>query len=102
EDDAGTDTDAAVDGGAEHLAHEVVGATGGTVTASNGVSIEIPAGALSNDVTITIDELSDVDAPEGATSVGKTIELGPEGLTFDEPVKVTLPWDGGELPVVII
>ena len=78
-----------------------MGVAGGTLTASNGVTIQIPAGALTSEVTLTVDEISNAAVPEGAVSVGPTLQLGPEGQTFDTPVKVTLPWDGGSVPVVI-
>jgi hypothetical protein len=95
--DAGTDAPTA-----NHLAAQVVGAAGGTVTTSDGVSVEIPAGALAGDVTITIDEVSDAPTPSGATSLGKTIQLGPEGQAFASPVTVKLPWSGpSNVPVEI-
>ncbi len=81
--------------------HVVVGASGGTVATNSGVSIEVPAGALASDVTITVEEISGAPVPAGATSVGLTIQLGPEGQTFATPVKVTLPWNASSVPVVI-
>lgn len=104
----GGDADAGAEGGAdggeqdagadvappEHLLEQVVGTAGGTVATAGGVTIEIPAGALPGDVTITIDEVSGAPAPDGATSLGKTMQLGPEGQTFATPVKVKLPWSG--------
>jgi hypothetical protein len=86
----------------DHLTEQVVGAAGGTVTTSTGVTVEIPAGALPGDVTITIDEVSEAPLPSGATSLGKTIQFGPEGQTFASPVKVKLPWSGpNNVPVEI-
>ena len=80
---------------------QVVGAAGGTLTAANGVKIEIPAGALPSDVTITVTEVPGAAPPPGATPLGPTFQFGPDGQTFAQPVKVTLPWSGGDVPVVI-
>lgn len=101
--DAGRDPDASVatDAAESRLAEATIGASGGMVMTSTGVKVEIPEGALPGDVTITIDEVSDVPPPPDATVLGATIQLGPEGQTFAAPVKVTLPWTGGDVPVVI-
>lgn len=98
--DASDDVDASADGD-EHLAEQMVGPAGGTISLADGLSIEIPAGALADDTVITIDEVFDVETPEGAVAVGRTYEFGPSGITFDQAVKVILPWDGGDVPVVI-
>lgn len=112
--DSGADggSDGSSDGGDEdggddastpgHSKEQVVGSAGGTVEAPSGVSIEIPAGALPSDVTITIDEAIFPPSPEGAIPLGKTFQLGPEGQTFAKPVKVKLPWSGPDnVPVEI-
>ncbi len=104
--DAGSDaleTDAGTDAKTgDHLAEQVVGAAGGTVSAPSGVSVEIPAGALTSNVTITIDEVRDAPTPSGTMSLGKPIQFGPEGQTFASPVKVKLPWSGpNDVPVEI-
>jgi hypothetical protein len=67
-------------------------ATGGTVTLPGGAVIEIPAGALASDTTITIQQ-SGGAAPTGA--VGAVYDIGPSGTTFSQPVTVTLPVPAG-------
>ncbi|WP_437659224.1 DUF5050 domain-containing protein [Sorangium sp. So ce1182] len=64
-----------------------VDAQGGTFTAADGFTIEVPPGAVSEETVITIERVE--EAPEGA--VGPMYVLGPEGHTFDEPITLTLP-----------
>ncbi|WP_437611569.1 DUF5050 domain-containing protein [Sorangium sp. So ce834] len=64
-----------------------VDAQGGTFTAEDGFTIEVPSGAVSEETVITVERVE--DAPEGA--VGPMYVLGPEGQTFDKPITLTLP-----------
>ncbi|WP_437725819.1 DUF5050 domain-containing protein [Sorangium sp. So ce861] len=64
-----------------------VDAQGGTFTAEDGFTIEVPAGAVSEETEITVERVE--YAPEGA--VGPMYLLGPEGQTFDKPITLTLP-----------
>ncbi|WP_437787598.1 DUF5050 domain-containing protein [Sorangium sp. So ce1097] len=64
-----------------------VDAQGGTFTAEDGFTIEVPPGAVSDETEITIERVD--EAPEGA--VGPMYVLGPEGLTFARPITLTLP-----------
>jgi len=74
-----------------------VGTAGGTATGSDGVKIEIPAGALTQAVKITVDT---AELPAGATieGAGKAFVFGPSGQTFSKAVKVTIPFDASKLP----
>jgi len=66
------------------MSQMVSAADGGTVT--NGrFTLEIPAGALSNDTEITMEML------QGGT-LG--VELGPHGLTFNTPVTLSMDLHG--------
>src|SRR5262245_19894434 len=67
---------------------EAVGPAGGTVRSADGVSITIPAGALLDEVPITITRVQ--AAPPGA--LGPAYHFEPEGLTFKRPVQVVLPY----------
>lgn len=66
-----------------------IGPAGGTVSMTDGVSIEVPAGALAEEVSIKV-SASTVKRPGmlGATAY----QFEPEGLKFLKPVKVTLPF----------
>lgn len=69
----------------------------------NGVSIEVPPLALSQDGAISLKEFSQPPAPYTvkpgadplpmAICISKIYDLGPEGTTFKKPVTVTLPYD---------
>jgi hypothetical protein len=70
-------------------ASQIVGPSGGIVSTSDGnLSVQIPAGALSSDVTVTIDPLTAVTVP-ARQIIGTPYELGPSGTTFAKPVTLT-------------
>lgn len=87
--DGGEPTDGAVPGAdpASGSGQFSVDAQGGTFTAEDGFTIEVPPGAVSEETHITIERVD--EAPEGA--VGPMYVLGPEGLTFARPITLTLP-----------
>ncbi len=83
-----------------------IGAAGGSVTSDDGVlTVDIPAGALSEDTLITVAPAPDfVTPPLGdGEQLGLAYELGPDGLAFEAPVTVSFdietPAEG--VPVVI-
>jgi len=72
-----------------------IGPEGGTVTLG-GVSIVIPAGALSEEKTITIEE-NPSDYPEIPSSIerrGSVWAFLPHDLVFASPVTITIPFTG--------
>lgn len=78
--------------------------SGGTVRVSDGgnldgVGIEIPAGALSDDeINIVIGEASGTPAmPANIRAIGRVIEFGPSGTTFEPPATVRIPYTSGDL-----
>lgn len=72
-------------------ASKTIGAAGGTVTLTGGAAVQIPAGALAADTTVTVAQLA--TPPAGA--VGAAYDLGPSGTTFSQPVTVSLPVPAG-------
>lgn len=60
-----------------------IGPGGGTLVAG-GLTVEIPAGALSDAVEISIRETPETPAPENA--LGQVFTLEPEGQTFAKPI----------------
>ena len=64
----------------------------------NGFSLDIPAQAVTNNVTISIatTETLPSGSPFGQVPVGKLFVLLPSNLTFSEPVTLTLPIPAGE------
>lgn len=73
-----------------------VGPDGGTVKSSDGsVELTIPPGALDKTVQITIEQKTS-GFPNGA--LGNVYDIGPNGLQFSQPARLTLKYDEAALP----
>lgn len=61
---------------------------------SNGFTLSIPPGALEEETVITIGDITDdfPPIPEGLRPVGLPISLEPDGLSFQEPVTIKIPY----------
>lgn len=90
-------------------ATKTVGAQGGTITLGNGVSLDIPAGALAADTELGVEVLADLvkagyaAAPvfvDGLPSI--SVALTPHGTTFKVPVSLTLPYTGDETELALL
>jgi hypothetical protein len=69
----------------------VTASSGATVsTESDSASIDIPAGALADDLTITIVPLPKNSQPDKANLGSNAFEFGPDGTQFAKPVTLTL------------
>ncbi len=78
-------------------ASKLIGAAGGSVSGEGslaGVVLEIPAGALDRDVTLTIEEIDPPAPPVGFVRASRVVKLGPDRLSFLVPIRFTLPFDG--------
>ncbi len=74
----------------------VIGATGGSVTSSDGkATVQFSAGSLSTNTAITITP-SVASTPQG--NIGAVYDFGPEGTTFSSPVTITMPYDPATIP----
>lgn len=73
---------------------EVVGPDGATLTFDQ-LTVDIPPGALSATVTVTIEA---EDRPSSSDAFGPWYELGPTGIVFDRPVTLTLALDEADVP----
>jgi hypothetical protein len=63
-----------------------------------GVSVEIPAGALYDDCTITIGVITNPPAlPDNTIAIGNVIEFGPDGVVFLTPVRIMIPYTQDDL-----
>jgi len=68
----------------------LIPASGGSMTSADGaVRIDVPAGALAVDTTLTIQPITN-EAPGGT---GTAYRLGPDGQTFATPVTLTFATD---------
>lgn len=72
-------------------------ADGGTVTA-DGVTADIPPGALAADTTITVDVTDGAGEPDAASILSKVYDFGPNATKFSKPVKLTIDFDAAKLP----
>ncbi len=86
----------AIGGGSGTSTESITADEGGSVTSADGaLTLEIPPGALAEDTDISIREVDPDDLPDAFADVGEGMgyELEPEGLTFSEPVTVSLSLD---------
>lgn len=77
------------------LDEQLIGAAGGTVGASlpaaeDDVSVVVPAGACSYDVTVSVSKIQDLQP--GSTAGVLPYEFSPSGVQFDVPVTITIPY----------
>jgi hypothetical protein len=78
---------------------EIIGSSGGTRTSDDGkASIEIPAGALSQDTTISVTVASNL----AAGNIGAAYHFEPDGTTFSQPVTISISYDEATLSQLII
>jgi hypothetical protein len=75
-----------------------VGATGGTITAPDGTEVDIPAGALTGEIEITLTPATGLAAPPQTSVVGTAYTFGPEGTQFAKAVTVKLAFDPKLIP----
>jgi hypothetical protein len=78
----------------EEIVQEISAEEGGTIKSSdNSVSIEIPAGALESDTTITmrIYETKGYTGTDDKDVITKVVEFEPSGLIFQKPFIITMP-----------
>jgi len=89
-------------GGSGTVTERIDADDGGSITSDDGMlTLEIPAGALAEDTRITIQEVDAGDMPDEFADLGEGMgyELSPEGLTFAEPVMVSLTLDPASLKI---
>lgn len=73
---------------------KVIGMAGGSLASVDGkITLEIPAGALTKDETVSIQEITN-NAPG---KFGKAFRLSPEGVRFAKPVRLSFRFTGEEL-----
>ncbi|NBC28115.1 MAG: peptidoglycan DD-metalloendopeptidase family protein [Bacteroidetes bacterium] len=76
---------------------EEIGNTGGEISdEESGLTVVIPDGALVEETEIEVGRFNVI--PDGANTFGEMVFLGPSGLTFNQPVSITLPYDPARLP----
>lgn len=76
---------------------KTVGSEGGTVSGSDGTTLDVPMGALAMSTSITISPVT-VTLPTGLVQVGPAYDFEPEGTSFAQAVTITLPFDTAKIP----
>src|SRR6056297_4344157 len=78
-------------------ASRTIGPEGGVIETKNGAKIDIPTGALTDEVSITLSSFTNNSMLPSAwcpmPGMGGAVRLEPEGLVFDKPVTITVPMD---------
>ena len=69
----------------------VVGTAPQSITSVGDASVVVPAGALKNDLMITIAEIH--NPPAFASEQLSAFDFGPSGIQFNEPVTITIPYE---------
>lgn len=77
-----------------------IGAAGGSVAGPGGSSVTVPAGALTSNVDIQVEQSSagSPALPAELTAVGSMFAFTPHGTTFALPVTISLPFDPSRVP----
>jgi hypothetical protein len=76
-----------------------VGNSGGKVTNTEGSGVEIPSGALPNDVDVSVKAAPPTTStPQNSEPVGTPYVFGPSGVQFAKPVTIVLAFDPSKLP----
>lgn len=83
---------------AECTIEKPIGLPGGTVSAPDGTSLDIPFGALSEDTVIRLRALPQLVLPEGIVRLGAAVLVEPEWLELATPATLTLPYDASLIP----
>lgn len=72
---------------------EVIGTEGGSLEAGGGdLTLDVPEGALEEDVELSITSVEPSELPEGAVE-GTAFDFGPDGQEFAEPLLLTVHYD---------
>jgi len=96
-----------IDVPADVVSTSVVTAAGAAI-AADGVRVAVPAGGVAGDTTVVVKRLNapfhmNVFAPSAPTDVsaipiGHPYDFGPAGVSFTQPVEVTVPYDPQFVP----
>lgn len=84
-------TDTATDDGGQVADPNLIGPGGGTVTLEGGPTVEVPEGAVQEEVRIVIRKAT-LPPGTGLVAVSDVWSFGPSGLRFDRPVEVKIPF----------
>jgi hypothetical protein len=100
-DSSSSKSQGASDAGTQSVASMKVGSKGVVVGSlkSDGISLDVPAGALAKDVTIGVESVG--DTPAGYEALSPRYRFTPEGTVFAKPVTITLAMRTGDAHAVV-
>ena len=81
----------------DELGPNQIGPEGGIIELEDGTVLDIPAGALTEVRTFTVQETT-IQPPSRYAKLSSVYQFGPEGLEFEKPVSVSIPYDASTLP----
>ena len=88
-----------IEHGALDVSRVPVGSAGAAIETANGaLALQIPAGALAGETTITVEARDDAPGQDPRVIPGTTYEFGPDGTQFSVPVTITLRFDPATVP----
>ena len=88
-----------IEHGALDVSRVPVGSAGAAIeTADGGLALDIPAGALALETTITVEALDDLPGQDPRVIPGTSYEFGPDGTQFSVPVTIRLRYDPAAVP----
>ena len=94
-DGTGSTTPGTTGGGKQAV--PVTAAAGGSVSAP-GAMVNIPAGALAADTTVTMEEVTKDGKPDADKIAAPIYDFGPDGLTFTTPATLSFDYDTAAVP----
>lgn len=104
-DDLDQRSETANDDGASEVFRQKVTPGEAAVVEHEGAVLEIPVGAVTEEVEITVaflsgDQMAGLDTGmTNVTDVHGCYRFGPDGMRFARPIRITLPYDGKKVPV---
>lgn len=104
-DDLDQRSETAKDDGTSEVFRQKVTPGEAAVIEYEGAVLEIPAGAVTEEVEITVeflsgDQMAGLDTGmTNVTGVHGCYRFGPDGMRFAQPIRITLPYDGKKVPV---
>ena len=79
----------------QEVAQKIVGSEGGSINMRSGTELDVPAGALTQEVEVILTETEEFPQPpaSGFAQSGEALVLEPHGQAFDEPLTLTIHFD---------
>jgi hypothetical protein len=77
---------------------KLISASKGGEVATEGASLDIPAGALGEDTEVTVEVVEKDGLADEENIASDVYDFGPDGTTFEKPVTLTIDFDASATP----